>query len=162
MANDDRNHHPPPGPPPEPAAALPPAPGCGDDPEVVFHHLAQHTGGGLVVRRGTAAWIVVDPALGDRERRCVIAHERAHLARGPLITGPGAHPAWQVVVAREEHLVDQHAADHLVPPGELARVVNDWMQEGTPVEVQRVAEAFGVTLRFAEIALAGLARQPRR
>lgn len=126
---------------------------------VVFHHLARHTGGGLAVRAGTSEWIVVDPALSDLERRCVIAHERAHLTRGPLITDPGAHPAWQAVVAREERLVDQQAAGHLVPEDELARAVNDWLREGTPVEVRRVAEAFGVTLHVAEVALAGLSRR---
>lgn len=140
--------------------APPPATTCQNEPTVVFHPLARHTGGGLAVRMGTSAWIVVDPALSDRERRCVLAHERAHLTRGPLITDPGTHPAWQAVVAREEHLVDQQAASHLVPEDELARIVNNWLQEGTPVEVWRVAEAFAVTPHFAQVALAGLARRP--
>lgn len=71
--------------------------------------------GGVV---GVTDWahrtITLDVRLTQVERRCTIAHELEHVARGPA-------PAWDV--AREEAAVDDVVARYLIPLDRLAAAV---------------------------------------
>lgn len=58
--------------------------------------------------------VTLDVRLTQVERRCTIAHELEHIARGPA-------PAWDVV--REELAVDAAVARCLIPLGRLATAV---------------------------------------
>lgn len=63
---------------------------------------------------GQISWlahtITIDPRLSQAQRRCALAHELEHIARGPA-------PDWDS--AREERAVEQSAARRLVSVDEL-------------------------------------------
>ena len=59
------------------------------------------------ITRHSARVIVLDKRLLQAERRCTLAHELEHVARGPL-------PADPVLAAREEASIDEVVARRLI------------------------------------------------
>ena len=68
-------------------------------------------------RRGLTRWstheVVIDPALSQAQRRCVLAHELCHIERGPTPSDPWLH-------RREERAVRREAARRLISLDDLA------------------------------------------
>lgn len=85
--------------------------------------------------------VVMDTRLTQTERRCVIAHELEHIARGPF-------PAW--MEAREEEAVERAAARKLIPLHRLADALS-WSQD--PHEV---ADELWVDVPTLEARMRGL------
>lgn len=84
--------------------------------------------------------IVLDRRLTQAERRCTIAHELEHQARGPV-------PAEPVLAAREEAAVDAAVARKLIPIRKLGEALA-WSQD--PDEV---AEELWVDVQTLEVRL---------
>ncbi|MFN8052797.1 MAG: hypothetical protein U0Q22_15235 [Acidimicrobiales bacterium] len=103
-------------------------------------------GGVVEVSDDGAETIVLDPGLGRRERRAVLAHELVHLERSLL--PPGSPPA---VVDREEFQVQREVVRRLVPPQLLEELVHAAAADGAgdPVTVEVVADAFDVPADIA-------------
>lgn len=94
--------------------------------------------------------VVIDPRLGRRERRVVLAHELVHLERRLL---PRDTP--RAVVRREEFQVQREAVRRLVPPAELQHFIE---RRGStePITGAVVADEFDVPEHIAVDALADL------
>jgi hypothetical protein len=82
--------------------------------------------------------IVLDPGLGRRARRCVLAHELVHAERGI-----GHGPATDATMAREEETVRREVARRLVPP-ELLRLFVAAREQMGGVSAADVANEFDV------------------
>lgn len=109
------------------------------------------TPGFVEVGVGGSEVIVLDPRVGRRQRRAVLAHELVHLDRGLL---PAGTP--RLVVDREEFQVRAETARRLVPGPALARMVAE-RSDVEGVTAAMVADEFDVPLDVAEVALAALA-----
>lgn len=94
--------------------------------------------------------VVLDPRLGRRDRRAVLAHELIHLERRLL---PQGTP--QAVLAREEHQVRAEVVRRLVPPPDLRGLVAA-LASVEPVTAALVADEFDVPTAVAEAALEAL------
>lgn len=90
-----------------------------DRPHIVFRfaELPAATGGAIYWPRGDLAAIIIDPALGERERTAALAHELVHDERGGGVTGDSA-------TARDEAAVEREVARRLVPLDEAARLLS--------------------------------------
>ncbi|GAA2178478.1 hypothetical protein GCM10009785_01200 [Brooklawnia cerclae] len=68
-------------------------------------------------RTGEISWpnrtIVIDPTRSPESQRCTLTHEVIHAERGPVLGDP-------VLIAREEHAVEEETARRLIGIDELA------------------------------------------
>jgi hypothetical protein len=121
--------------------------------------LPHSTGGAIYARWPDGeALVVIDPALGRRERRAALAHELIHDERGGGADSAGIPASWRAVVARDEHQVDDEVARRLVPLDQLRAFVDRCLDFAVGVDVVEVAEAFDVPESVAERALQLLTR----
>ncbi len=130
------------------------------DLQVVFDPIAGLMGGGFHVGRGGRAFIVVDPNLEGPRRREVLTHELVHHERGGGAPRRGAPPLLETLVERDEHSVDAEVARRLVPPGALARLVEQRLADGGGVDALDVADHFAVSADVAFVALCLLRQHP--
>ena len=130
---------------------------------LVFDEVAGLMGGGLHARRGGLGVIVVDPQLGEADRRAVLTHELIHHERGDPLAGVEAPAGLELLRDREERAVDDEVARRLVPV-ELLRDLVAQADElgpdaaGAGIGPREVAEHFGVPAAVARRALERLAR----
>jgi hypothetical protein len=92
--------------------------------------------------------IHLDPRMGRRERRCVLAHELVHEERGIAYD-------WRTpneLVQTEERMVAREAARRLVPPAELVALIR--AMDGEPLELWEISDHFDVDQRTARLACA--------
>lgn len=122
-------------------------------------------------RLGGGAWcyvcpegtvIAVDPSLGQVERNAALAHELVHDERGGIVDGPDAPDGWDVVVAREERIVDRIVAGRLVPAHRLEEYIDRVLSlDDGGVTAAMVAEEFGVPEDVAQRALEAMVEAAR-
>lgn len=132
-----------------------------DRPHITFRltAVAAEGGGAAYYRRGNVAAIIIDPALGRRERRAALAHELIHDERGASECPVDAPSSWLPVVHREDRRVDIEVAGRLVPPAQLLSfIARHATLETLGVTVEEVAEEFDVPEAVAERALRDLSR----
>jgi hypothetical protein len=111
-------------------------------------------GGGMVeVSPDGDEVIVLDPRLGRRDRRAVLAHELVHLERRVL-----PHGTLRCVSVREEHQVRAETVRRLVPPHLLAEFVAR-TADTEPVTAELTADEFDVPTAIALAALVSLRAQ---
>jgi len=130
---------------------------------LVFDEVAGLMGGGLHARRGSVGVIVVDPQLGEADRRAVLTHELIHHERGDPVAGVEAPVGLEVLRDREERAVDDEVARRLVPVELLRDLVcrvddQDPDADGPGIGPSEVAEHFEVPTAVALRALERLAR----
>ena len=130
---------------------------------LVFDEVAGLMGGGLHARRGAVGVIVVDPQLGEADRRAVLTHELIHHERGEPVAGPEAPAGLELLRDREERAVDDEVARRLVPVDLLRVLVGRADDEGPDatgagIGPSEVAEHFEVPPAVARRALERLAR----
>jgi hypothetical protein len=130
---------------------------------LVFDEVAGLMGGGLHARRGGLGVIVVDPQLGEADRRAVLTHELIHHERGAPVAGVEAPAGLEVLRDREERAVDDEVARRLVPADllrDLVGRVDDQGPDATGAGIgpSEVAEHFDVPPAVALRALERLAR----
>ena len=101
---------------------------------------------GLWVPETVGSTIHLDPRLGRRERRCVLAHELVHEERGIAYTR--STPTAMVQI--EERCVERETVRRLVPPDDLMTLVHVLAPD--PVTVIDVADWFDVDWRTARAA----------
>ncbi len=101
--------------------------------------------GALYWLRGEDAVVVIDPALGRRERRAALAHELVHDERR-ILYQRGSPPA---VMDKEEAITRAEVVGRLVPPAALDRLG----RRGVTMETWEVAELFDVPDALAAAAL---------
>jgi hypothetical protein len=109
-------------------------------------------GGGVLVPHADGDVLLLDRALSQVERRCVLAHELIHQEWGSPCGAVGQPRTWDVVVAREEIRVHDEAVRRLVPPDELRNFcagISDFLA----VEPHEVADEFHITEEYAARAL---------
>lgn len=87
--------------------------------------------------------IVVDETLTQAQRRCTVAHELEHVARGPV-------PEEPVLNAKEEEAVDRAVARRLIPFPKLEDAMR-WSRD-----VHEVAEELWVDVPTLEARIRGL------
>ncbi len=130
---------------------------------LVFDEVAGLMGGGLHARRGSVGVIVVDPHLGEADRRAVLTHELVHHERGDPMTDLDAPAGLELLRDREERAVDDEVARRLVPT-ELLRSLIGRAHDlapgatGAGIGPSEVAEHFEVPPAVARRALERLAR----
>lgn len=117
------------------------------------HPVAAETGGGAIVAFDDGVSVViVDPALGRRERNAVLAHELIHdeLGVDAEVDMPGT---WDVVTDRQEKAIDDEVARRLVPLEQLIPWAVRLVAAGEVVESWMVADRFDVPERVARLAI---------
>jgi hypothetical protein len=119
--------------------------------------LPSRLGGAVYVPRRGGGVILLDRALGQRERRWALAHELVHEERGGGADRPGMPGTWRPVVARDERQTDAEAIRRLVPLGELAPWCAARVTTGDPVLPADVADEWEVPIEVARMALKRLA-----
>lgn len=90
--------------------------------------------------------IHLDPRLSRRERRCVLAHELVHDER-QIGYGPWTPAA---LIEVEERCVWAETVDRLVPPGQLAALVD----QGMPLMLWELCDHFDIDHQTAKLAVA--------
>lgn len=129
-------------------------------PHVTFSlasELPAGTGGGVYERRGRRSVILIDRALGRRERRVVLAHELIHDERSSTCRCEGMPGSWDPVIARDEARIDAEVAARLVPMHELERAARTAEDLGHVLSEADVAEGWDVTEAIARMAMEQLA-----
>jgi hypothetical protein len=121
-----------------------------------LEELPAATGGALYAQRGGRAAIVIDPALGRRQRKAALAHELIHDEWGGGCEYKGMLPTWHPVVSRDENRVHDEVARRLVPLDELKAFCRRHSDLGEAVEAWEVAEHFDVPDAVAARALGRL------
>jgi hypothetical protein len=104
-----------------------------------------------------SALVLLDPALGRKERAAALGHELVHLERGGGADASGMPAGWSAVVARDEHQVDDEVARRLVPLEALRGLIRRRLDADLQVTVGEVAEEFDTTDEVARRALLLLA-----
>lgn len=117
---------------------------------VLVWQLLSGAGGAAEVGSDGREVVVLDPRLGRRDRRAVLAHELIHLERRILPMSTSA-----AVVAREEHQVRRETVRRLVPPDQLRRFVAA-RSSVEPMTAALVADEFDVPESIAASALDAL------
>lgn len=130
---------------------------------LVFDEVARLMGGGLHARRGSVGVIVIDPQLGEADRRAVLTHELVHHERGDPVVGLDAPDRLGLLRDREERAVDEEVARRLVPTDLLRALVGPSQGVGQDdldagIGPAEVAEHFDVPPAVARRALEQLAR----
>lgn len=125
-------------------------------PHVQIRHveLPPETGGAALLHRGPDTWILLDRDSTHAERRSRLTHELVHLERGSTTRCRWSPRSWDVMVIREELIVDAEVARRLVPAGELVELIARLIDIGEPVHAVTVAEEFEVPIDVAQRALA--------
>lgn len=108
---------------------------------------------GVYCVRGDRAAILLDTDLDRRQRNAVLAHELVHDERGPVPQGNPNPPGWDVIVHREEQIVEREVARRLVPHGELIAFCSARAEILGAVTVHDVSEEFDVPADVAALAL---------
>lgn len=93
--------------------------------------------------------IILDPALGRRQRSVVLGHELVH-DELDLLWPPGSPPG---LVAKGERLVDRINAERTIPLGALRAYIDRLVDLGEAVTSPMVAEQFDTTEELAELAM---------
>jgi len=124
--------------------------------------LPAETGGAALVHRGNQKWILIERTSTKAERRSRLAHELIHLERGTTTRCRWSPRTWDVLVVREELIVDREVARRLVPLDELAGLVARLEDLGEPVHAVAVMEEFDVPVDVAQRALWLLAQRRGR
>ena len=125
-----------------------------DRPEILFglRNLPEPVAG-VWHRAGRHRVIVVANRLDRVERNAVLAHELVHDERGGGPGFAGQPAAWEPVVARDEHRVDDEVARRLVPHDDLERLCDLADDFDGCVTARDVATALDVPERVARRAL---------
>lgn len=115
-----------------------------DEVEFVLTDLPDAVGGAVYFPRDGWAGIAIDRRLTRVDRNAALAHELAHHRRGGGVITDGMPEQWCELVARDERAVHNEVARRLVPLEELASLIASIVDDGQPVEVWEIAEAFEV------------------
>jgi hypothetical protein len=119
----------------------------------LFDPVAREAGGAFYASRNGKALIVIDPDMGQVERKAALAHELVHDERGGGADTPGAPAAWGHVVMRDERAVNRIVALRMVPIGELVVVIDHLVAVNGSVTPADIAAEFEVPEAVALMAL---------